>query len=252
MSIHIYAADNRLRSAYLLNNNPCSDIRKIKPLLDRLESERKRVQYFALDLCKPALEKSMRVLVPHYQHVRCFGLWGTWTDGLIWRNSIPCSFFFTSLGSTFGNEVFDNAVAGLQLCRDAMRTDDRMLLGIDTLQDKEKIWASYHDTEGQLEDVIRNGFRHSNQLLESEWYRDEDWEVKGVLEEQPTLKHFFVLTALRDITCRPLKIKFKVGDQIRCFEAWKHKPEIMQEQFAQAGLKALVNWTSGRETMSKF
>lgn len=49
----------------------------MKILLDALELARKRVHYFALDLSKPELERTLSAVPEQYQYVRCHGLLGT-------------------------------------------------------------------------------------------------------------------------------------------------------------------------------
>src|ERR1700710_404437 len=115
------------------------------------------VQYFALDLSRETLMECMRKLKPHYRHVHCFGLWGNFEDGLAWVKTIKSPKCIISLGSMFGNDHFDEAVARLKTWADIMRPEDRMLLGLDACQDQDVIWKSYHDDEGLFYDFVRNG-----------------------------------------------------------------------------------------------
>ncbi|EDN10495.1 predicted protein [Histoplasma mississippiense (nom. inval.)] len=64
------------------------DIRKPACLLQQLESLRIPVSYFALDISRDALEESMTYLANRYQHVKCYGLWGTFEDGRQWLRSV--------------------------------------------------------------------------------------------------------------------------------------------------------------------
>lgn len=60
-----------------------SNLRKIKILLDALETAEKNVDYYALDLDRSELQRTLSA-VPSYKHVRCSGLHGTYDDGLAW------------------------------------------------------------------------------------------------------------------------------------------------------------------------
>ena len=60
-----------------------SNLRKVKILLDALERAAKHITYYALDLDRSELERTLH-LVPKYEHVKCLGLWGTYDDGLAW------------------------------------------------------------------------------------------------------------------------------------------------------------------------
>src|ERR1700722_2445596 len=152
------------------------DVRKVKPFLGRLETMRKDSTYYALDLSRLALEENMRQLMPsyrighRYEFVQCFGLWGTFDDAHSWAKKIvdkPRR--FCSLGSQFGNDHFDDAVAFLSKWAQIMRPEDRMLIGMDGSEDKEAIWHSYHDWQGLFEEFIRKGYTHSNTVAGATW-----------------------------------------------------------------------------------
>lgn len=138
------------------------DLRKIVPLLDQLEKMHMCVKYFALDLSKSTLVDGMAWLARKYKYVRCFGLWGTFEDGLRWSELVPGPRFFFSLGSIFGNDFFESAVERLMPWARAMRPSDRMLLSMDATTDTRVIWDSYHDSQGLFEKFMRNGLMNSN------------------------------------------------------------------------------------------
>lgn len=65
--------------------NVCRNLRKIKLLLNALEQAGKHVDYYALDLDRTELERTLAVIAPlAWKHVKCFGLHGTYDDGLAW------------------------------------------------------------------------------------------------------------------------------------------------------------------------
>ena len=227
------------------------DVRKIIPLLDALEQLHISVRYFALDLSRPVLVESVGRLRPMYKYVRCFALWGTFDDGLEWAKSVPGPKWYMSLGSMFGNDRFEPAVARLTAWRNIMTPQDRMLLGLDGCQDLETIWKSYHDSDGIFHAFIRNGLVHSNVILGVNWYRHEDWDVDGKIFENP-LMHRFVYTARREINCEELGIKFRKGEQIGCYEGFKYTSEQVQKQFDHAKLQKLQHWLSPSGRIRKF
>jgi len=116
-----------------------------------------------------------------------------------------------SLGSIFGNDHFDGAVARLSEWSYVMRPQDRMLLGMDANTNAKEIWNSYHDSQGLFESFIRNGLAYSNKVLGHSWYKADDWEITGILQDDPVM-HRFVIRAVRDVICKPLRLKFVAGD----------------------------------------
>ena len=193
----------------------------------------------------------MTQLTPIYRCVRCFGLWGRFEDGLSWSKTVEGPKWFLSLGSIFGNAPFDNAVAGLSEWTNAMRPQDRMLLGMDAHVDKEVIWKSYHDSQGLYESFIRNGLVRSNKVFGHSWYRDEDWEIDGIFQEEPVM-HRTVIRAVRDVIYEPLGIHFGAGDVIYCGGAYKYGPAVMHEIFASAGLSETAIWKAPSSPICKF
>ena len=55
----------------------------MKILLDALERTGKKITYYALDLDRSELERTL-AQIPKYEQVKCLGLWGTYDDGLAW------------------------------------------------------------------------------------------------------------------------------------------------------------------------
>jgi len=193
----------------------------------------------------------MRQLTPNYKFVKCFGLWGTFDDALTWSRTIPSAKCYLSLGSIFGNDYFEPAVARLSVWAGAMSLQDRMLLGMDARENLKEVWDAFHDAEGLFERFIRNGLVHANKVLGESWYRDEDWNVAGILQENPTT-HRFVITAVRDVFCELLQLRFAAGDEIDCYETFKYGPTSMRKQFEKAGFKELGNWKAPSSPICKY
>jgi uncharacterized SAM-dependent methyltransferase len=76
-------------------------------ILQAFENAEKAVDYYALDVSKKELERTLAE-VPPYQYVSCRGLWGTYDDGRDWleQSSIAdrakC---ILHLGSSIGEET---------------------------------------------------------------------------------------------------------------------------------------------------
>ena len=218
-----------------------SDGRKLKPLLDRLEVIQKEVTYFALDLSRPILEEDLPMLARSYDYVRCYGLWGSFDNGLMWSRMINTPKWFLSLGSSLGNDFFEPAVTRLSSWAASMGPQDRMLLGMDAHEDVSEIWKSYHDPQGIFENFIRNGLENSNNILGKPWYRREDWSIVGVFQDKPVM-HRFAIRANREVIEESLGLKFEAGDEIDCYEAFKYQPYTMRQQFEKVGLEEIAIW----------
>ncbi|KAK6331488.1 hypothetical protein TWF730_004570 [Orbilia blumenaviensis] len=230
-------------------------LRKVMPLLDELEAREMTVYYFALDLCKEWLDDDLKKLTSRYTHLRCFGLWGSFTDGLEWIKQFTGPKVFLSLGSTLCNNIIPVASKGLKLWADAMAPGDVMLLGYDSNLNEEKVRKSYEAPDGEFDGFIRHGMEHSNMLLQREWYKPEDWELFREAEfqvEPPALVHRFVFRAQNDVKDEVLGIDFKKGERIICYESFKYPAEVLKQQFDLAGLHQKATWRSPASDIREF
>lgn len=224
----------------------------MKLLLDRLEAAKKNVQYYALDLSREALQKSLEQL-PRYRFVKCSALWGTFTDALIWAKAIREPKCLLSLGAIFGNDKFDIAVASLAEWANILSPKDRMLISIDSCKDPKRVWDSYNDSQGVWHAFVRNGFAQSNQILSQQWYRPVDWEITGVcVDSEDPIRHLFEVKAVRRVKCEALDLDFAAGDKIVCYECFKYNSRQMHEIFTRAGLKEEATWRSSAGFIGKF
>lgn len=76
-------------------------------LLQALEDAEKRVDYYALDLSRTELERTLAQL-PAYQHISCHGLLGTYDDGREWLKlpfNVSRKKCILSLGSSIGTSA---------------------------------------------------------------------------------------------------------------------------------------------------
>jgi uncharacterized SAM-dependent methyltransferase len=187
------------------------------------------------------------LLARGYRHIKCYALWGTFHDCLDWVQKLPPEKprLFMSLGSVFGNDHFDNAVAQFHdwaveaLPQD--RPQDALLLTMDACEYGPDLWSQYSDSEGLWEQFIRNGAEHSNRVVDSKWYHEEDWDLEVAVGKEP-VSHRFVMRAKKDVTVPSLDLDLKAGDEIDCYESFKYTPEKMREQFQLAGVKEYGCW----------
>lgn len=80
------------------------NLRKVNLLLQAFEESAKGIEYFALDLDRRELERTLGQLPP-YEHVRSHGLWGTYDDGRDWLKqpfNVDRQKCVLSLGSSIG------------------------------------------------------------------------------------------------------------------------------------------------------
>lgn len=138
------------------------NLRKVNLLLQAFDKAGKHIEYFALDLDRKELERTLGQL-PAYQHVRSHGLWGTYDDGREWLKqpfNTERQKCVLSLGSSIGKFVFGwtTIPAGYRLLRSlagnfhrdeasdflrgfasVLSPGDLMLVGVDSCSDPCKV-----------------------------------------------------------------------------------------------------------------
>ena len=87
-------------------NRHNSNLRKVSLLLQALEDAGRDVDYYALDLSREELDRTLRQ-VPTFRHVRTHGLLGTYDDGREWLKTPSIARrrkCVMSLGSSIGEQ----------------------------------------------------------------------------------------------------------------------------------------------------
>ncbi|KAM0279842.1 hypothetical protein ACHAQH_004393 [Verticillium albo-atrum] len=117
------------------------NLRKVCLLLQAFEDAGKNIDYYALDLSREELERTL-AQVPAFKHVKCHGLWGTYDDGREWLKSPSIALrskCILSLGSSIGNFDQADAAGFLRGFGDVLQPSDTMLIGLDGCEDAAKV-----------------------------------------------------------------------------------------------------------------
>ena len=200
------------------------------------EKAGKDIDYYALDLSRPELERTLSAVEGVYKHVRCHGLFGTYDDGLAWLRkpeNMERSKCILWLGSSIGNLNRTEAVDFLRDFSSVLRNHDTMLIGIDACQDAEKVYHGYNDREGTTHEFVLNGLMHANRLLGKEFFKQEDWEVIGEYDAEAGRHQAFVSPA-RDVIVEGNLIR--AGERVRIEESYKYSATQSTKLWQAAGM----------------
>ncbi|KAH9821439.1 Histidine-specific methyltransferase, SAM-dependent [Teratosphaeria destructans] len=195
---HKHEIAKNIKSGSILLELGSGSLRKTNILLKAIDAASKHVDYYALDLDRNELERTLKDLGPsNFQHVRCNGLLGTYEDGLAWLDS-PANVHkprvVLSLGSTIGS--FTRAEAAhfwtkwsvvLEGPRDSPTEGDsvdemrdaQVIIGLDACKDQERVWRAYNDIDGANERFILNVLDHTNSQLGYKAFDRRHWTVVG-------------------------------------------------------------------------
>jgi uncharacterized SAM-dependent methyltransferase len=146
------------------------------------------------------------------------------------------------------------AIAKLSSWAAIMGVEDLLLLGLDghgLPEDLEKIWASYHADETLFARFWQNGFEHANRLVGDEWFREADWRVDAVVEDDPVCNRF-IFRAVKDLKLGSSDVRFEKGEGFDWFDAHKYGEREVREMCRTAGLSVVRVWKTTDSEMRKF
>ncbi|KAF2143838.1 uncharacterized protein K452DRAFT_268274 [Aplosporella prunicola CBS 121167] len=238
---------DRVKSGSVVVELGSGNLRKVNILLQALERQKKDIEYYALDLSLPELERTLAEVPRHtYNHVKCFGLHGTYDDGLEWLkkpeiSSKPKTVLW--LGSSIGNFKRHEAAPFLQNVVDSLQTGDTMLVGIDSCKDPDRVYRAYNDSQGVTHEFIFNGLLNANNVLGREAFKREEWEVIGEFDSLNGRHHAFV-SPLKDVTIDGVAIE--AGERIRIEESYKYSSDEIIQLWEDSKVAEGSFWSTSR------
>jgi EasF-like predicted methyltransferase len=232
----------RIPAGSMLVELGSGNLRKTKILLDALEELGRPVDYFALDVSYPELQRTLRpVSSGIYRHVRCFGLLGTYDDGRTWLQhpdlqSRPKAILY--LGSTLGN--FEKADAAEFLSSFA-QADCSFLLGLDGCKDEERVLNAYNDPDGMNHRFVKNGLKHANRVLGREAFDLDKWRVVGDWDAE---KGAHNQNYCPRVNVSLEGVRIAAGRKLRAVCSHKYDAADRDALCQRAGLHVLDSWSS--------
>jgi EasF-like predicted methyltransferase len=225
----------------------------VEILLKTFENAGKQVDYYALDLSLPELERTFsQVSTNHYAYVSFHALHGTYDDGIAWlnerRNQGKPTCVMT-LGSSLGNFTRDDAAAFLASIAAVLLPGDSILVGLDACQNPDRVFRAYNDSKGITERFYRNGLEHANRLLGKKVFAQEDWKIVGRYNEKLG-RHEASYRAIKDVSAGELA--FHESDELYLESAYKYTSKQSDSLWRSAGLVSQMCYGRSEYRMSYF
>ncbi|KAI9374611.1 C-type lectin protein [Aspergillus egyptiacus] len=224
------------------------NLRKIEILLREFERVGKPVDYYALDLSLPELERTFaNVRVDEYKSVGLHGLHGTYDDALTWLTEPENRRRPTvvlSMGSSLGNFSPSDAASFLSRFAKLLGPSDMMVIGLDACDDPVKVFNAYNDSAGITRKFYENGLVNANSLFEHEVFRPDEWQVVTEYDAVDG-RHQAFYVPKKDLTINGVLLK--KGERIIFEEAFKYSPESREQLWHDAGLIEAVEFGSSSE-----
>ena len=241
------------------------NLRKVSILLHALSQADKKITYYALDLSISELERTLSHIPDSLlRNITCFGLHGTYDDGLKWlttnplvKNKKKCILW---LGSSIGNFDRPDATSFLRMVTDtALSVGDFMLIGIDGCKDDAKVWRAYNDSQGVTREFELNGLRHANRILGEDVFEEGAWDYVGKWNAiAGTHEAYFV--ALKDMVISKAAfgrgekgiVSIRKGEEVRIERSYKFDETEVTDVWEGAGLVEATKWSCGDLNYSEY
>jgi len=225
-------------------------LRKTTLLLDALESAKIAVTYYALDLMRDELDKSLKKLLNRYQYVTVKGLLGTYDDGMTvikeWNNKLVMW-----LGSSIGNYTREEAKLFLKKLRqEALNPDDQILIGFDGRNSSEKINLAYDDPSGLTAEFILNGLNHCNRLLGNQVFDQSKFSYHAFYNESLGRHEAYYRSLVDQRICeKNYSCLLRQGELIHIEYSYKFSDKEMEETLTGSGFNTSETYRLSQEDM---
>lgn len=225
------------------------NLRKVDILLKAIDRQKKSVEYFALDLSLKELERTLSAIPKgSYNYVQCFGLLGTYDDGLDWlkrpyAKAQPKTIL--SLGSSIGNFSRPDAAAFLKGFADVTASGDNLLIAVDGTKDASKVYHAYNDCDGTTHKFITNGLKHANETLGKMIFDLDIWRVIGEYSEEHGRHQAFVSPS-EDTEVNGVRIR--KDERVRIEESHKYSEKEIEDLWIAAGVFECTRWSHPVQT----
>ncbi|MEV4627001.1 L-histidine N(alpha)-methyltransferase [Micromonospora sp. NPDC049523] len=218
---------------------------KTRLLLDAFTRHGGLGTFVPLDVSISALRQSTAEIAEAYPGLRVRGLVGDFTHQL---DRLPTggSRLVAFLGGTIGNLLPAERAEFLRSMRDALESDDWLLLGVDLVKDPAVLVPAYDDAAGVTAEFNRNVLSVINRELGADfdpaafehvalWDPEHEWIEMRLRARRPSR-----------VRVLDLDVDFAEGEEMRTEVSAKFRPEGVTAELDSAGFLVRRCWTDER------
>ena len=217
---------------------------KTRLVLDALNGNRRAVCYVPLDVDRLTLEVSATRLLSDYPGLNVHAVVGDFERDLARVPPASGRRLVMFLGSTIGNldpPARARFLAGVRgLLRDR---DDRFLLGVDLVKDREILEAAYDDAAGVTREFNRNILRVVNRGVGADFRPESFRHLAFYNEADARIEMHLVSDSAQEVKLARLglTIGFPAGEDIWTESSYKFTRSGVEAMLGEAGLE-LAEW----------
>ncbi|BFZ56604.1 hypothetical protein PYCC9005_003651 [Savitreella phatthalungensis] len=227
-------------------------LRKTSLILKALENLAQPCDYYALDLDRRELDRSLRELTEtlSLKHVRVHGLHADYNDihAFLAERNDPVTILW--MGSSVGNFSRESAAEFLRGIKNSLKPGDTFVIGADRRNDPELVHRAYNDPAGDTAAFELNGLIHANRILGQEVFRMDDWCYEGHVDVEGGF-HEANYKALADVRISE-DCQFDKGSRIRIERSYKFDHDDMLQLLDRAQLSPVKDYSCRLELYSLY
>lgn len=223
--------------------------RKTRRLISAALARQSALHYTAIDISAHFLRESAAVLLTEYPRLRVTAIAAEYNHGI---DAAPASSeprLFLFLGSNIGNFDRPEAVAFLSRISNRMMPDDRLLVGIDLLKDRDVIERAYNDSAGVTAAFNGNILRRINTELGGDFDSRVFVHAAPFVEELARIEMRLVSARRQEVSIRALDRSyiFERGEYLHTENSHKYSLALFDQMSRLAGLRIAGVWQDTRE-----
>jgi dimethylhistidine N-methyltransferase len=226
----------------------CGSAFKTRLLLDAAVVRQTGLHYMPIDISAEFLRDSAVGLLRDYDDLTVTAIAAEYNDGIAHLPEHVGPRLILFLGSNIGNFVRSEAVAFLARVRSAMRTVDRMLVGIDLVKDRAIIEAAYNDAQGVTEIFNKNLLVRVNAELGGEFDLDQFSHHAPYVEPENRIEMRLISRGAQSVRIAGLgrEFTFEEGEFIHTENSHKYTLDAFASLSEDAGLGVEEFWHDPR------
>jgi dimethylhistidine N-methyltransferase len=228
---------------------------KTRLLIEPCLARQTRLVYFPIDILPSALEESADRLLRAYPRLSVVGLEGEFGDGIGYLGAQPGhARLIAFLGSTIGNFTEEENQRFFAMLRQALRPEDRLLLGVDLLKDPAILRPAYDDAQGITAQFNLNILARINQVLQANFDLTAFRHEARFNEQLSRIEMHLVSTRKQrvKIAALGLKVAFQAGETIHTENCYKHSPEALGALLARHGFHDVTRYSDSDQWFGLF
>lgn len=226
---------------------------KTRTIITGILQNQEFLSFYPIDISQAILEISGKDLLTTYDQLSIQALAMEYNEGLEYvHDHVDSPRFFLWLGSSIGNFSLRNAREFLQSIRKIMAQDDRLLVGIDLVKDKEILEQAYNDTQGITAQFNLNILERINREFDAN-FELEGFEHRALWNpDHNRIEMYLQSVHQQSVIIRKLDmpLNFSPGESILTEYSYKYRQNDITGFMQTCGFDLIHQWVDPRDWFS--